>query len=435
MFSLKSLFTGGNESATENTIPDGQEAPMVERPLLCREAVFDRQNQLSGHLFRLLQSSPLADSQGNSQPAIDRQLLHILGASPAAWNSQTAFLPLSSASLNDEAIGRLPAEKLVLLIRLSLQDEHPPSLLECLSLLHQRGFGIGLFHQPWHPAFSRLCHLADFAVIDVGASQATDIHDFRALFSRLGCQFLALNIDSPDEQRLCQQSGIDFFHGRFAAGLPIRQRSSRDDPHKAQLLNLLQLIEGGAETPEIAEAMKQAPVLTFRVLRHLNSPALGLNHRIDSISQALIMLGHQRLSRWLAILLFSVEAAGFADWLLIESALTRGRLMEELGSQLKPKLPADPLFLTGIFSCLDRLLQRALPEIVDELPVSDDIRHALLVRRGPFAPLLAVAEASEMFDEADIEAATRAAGLNADQLNQALLAATAWASSITGHRE
>jgi len=181
--------------------------------------------------------------------------------------------------------------------------------------------------------------------------------------------------------------------------------------------------------------MKQAPVLTFRVLRHLNSPALGLNHRIDSISQALIMLGHQRLSRWLAILLFSVEAAGFADWLLIESALTRGRLMEELGSQLKPKLPADPLFLTGIFSCLDRLLQRALPEIVDELPVSDDIRHALLVRRGPFAPLLAVAEASEMFDEADIEAASRAAGLNADQLNQALLAATAWASSITGHRE
>ncbi|MFZ2269597.1 MAG: HDOD domain-containing protein [Azonexus sp.] len=432
---MKNLFAGSNDRITENTQPDTPAAPLADQARLCREAVFDRQNQLSGHLFRLHQSSPLADGQGNSQPAIDRQLLDILGRSPAAWNTQTAFIPLSSTSLTDPAIERLPADQLTLLVRLSLNDDNPGPLQQRLSQLHQRGFGIALFHQPWHPAFKQLRALADFAILDVAASEARDIQDFRALFAMPGKQFLAINIDSPDEQQLCQQSGIDFFHGRFASRLPARPQTSQGDPYKVQLLNLLQLIEGGAATPEIAEAMKQAPVLTFRILRYLNSPAIGLNHPIDSISQALTMLGRQRLSRWLAILLFSVKDAGFADWLLIESALTRGRLMEELGGQLTPKLPADPLFLTGIFSCLDRLLQRALPDIIDELPISDDICHALLVRRGPFAPLLAVAEASEMFDVADMESAARNAGLDAEQVNQALLAATAWASSITGHWE
>lgn len=435
MFSLKSLFAGGREIATEKDMPDDPAPPIAEHPLLCREAVFDRQSQLSGHLFRLLQSSPLADSQGKNQQAIDRQLLHILGRSPAAWNTQTAFIPLGSASLNDEAIDRLSTKNLVLLVRLSLKNDNPKALYDRVSQLHQRGIGIALFHQPWHPAFSRLLSLADFAILDVGASEARDIHDFRALFSPAGPQFLAINIDSLDEQRLCQQSGMDFFHGRFAAMLPAQPQTSQGDPHKAQLLNLLRLIESGAEIPDIAEAMKQAPVLTFRVLRYLNSPVLGLNHHIESISQALIMLGRQRLSRWLAILLFSIKGAGFADWLLIESALTRGRLMEELGGQLSPKLPADPLFLTGIFSCIDRLLHRALPDILDELPVSADIRNALLARRGPFAPLLAIAEACEVFDAADLEAAIRAAGLDTEQINQALLAATAWACGVTSHWE
>ena len=64
-----------------------------------------------------------------------------------------------------------------------------------------------------------------------------------------------------------------------------------------------------------------------------------------------------RLTRWLAVLLFSVREPQLNDWLLVENALTRGRLMEVLGAQLLPGQPHDPLFLTGIFSCLDRLLR------------------------------------------------------------------------------
>jgi EAL and modified HD-GYP domain-containing signal transduction protein len=201
------------------------------------------------------------------------------------------------------------------------------------------------------------------------------------------------------------------------------------------LLHLMRLVQGDADTPEIVEALKQDPLLAFRILRYLNSAAVGLDHRIDSLAQALTILGRQRLTRWLAVLLFSVRDPNFGDWLLVESALTRGRLMEELGRQTLPGHSADPLFLTGIFSCLDRLLRRPLTAILDDMPLSEEVRSALLRREGPFAPLLAIAEASDAFDLEGIERTALAVGLAPESVNRALLSATAWATEVTEHWE
>lgn len=95
----------------------------------------------------------------------------------------------------------------------------------------------------------------------------------------------------------------------------------------------------------------------------------------------------------------------------------------------------DPLFLTGIFSQLDRLLRRPLAEILDDIPIADTIRQALLMQEGPYAPLLALTEASEAFDLPRMRASALQAGVDPESVNRALLAATAWASEVTGYWE
>jgi len=181
--------------------------------------------------------------------------------------------------------------------------------------------------------------------------------------------------------------------------------------------------------------MKLDPLLSFRILRYLNSPALGLSRRIDSLQQALTILGRQRITRWVAVMLFSVREPQIGDWLLIENALTRGRLMEVLASQALPGQAQDPLFLTGIFSCLDNLLHRPMSTILADIPVAEEIRQALLERKGPYAPLLAIAEACEAFDLPEMSRTAAAAGIAPDSVNRALLAATAWASEVTEYWE
>lgn len=447
--SLKKMFGGQTEETGQP--PGAADRPVeiaaASRPpkppqaastFLCREAVFDRKNRLAGHLFFLQDSTLQANAESERQQQSDQNLLNTLNASPEAWNTSLAFIPLNSASLELPAVDGLKTTNLVLLVQLA-PDADAESLCLRLEVLRRRGLAIGIFRQPKNPAFTPAIRFADYGVVDIGASEASAIRDFSTAFraseKKHPVRLFGSDIETLDDHRFCHQLHFDYFHGRFAASTVKRPDEASADPHKVQLLHLLRLVQGDAETVEIAEAMKQDPLLTFRILRYLNSAAIGLDHRIDSLSQAVVMLGRQRLSRWLSVLLFSVREPNFGDWLLVESALTRGRLMEVLGRQLMPGEPKDQLFMTGIFSCLDRLLRRPLATLLEEIPLSNDVRSALLERRGPYANLLAVAEASDAFDLSSMESTALAAGLEPDAVNRALLAATAWASEVTEHWE
>ncbi len=439
--SLKKLF--GKNVGVPASPPAGplhEEKPTAasESPFLRREAVFDRNHRLSGHLFYLQDSSLLADAKAPRQIALDQMLIETLNASPEAWNASRAYLPISSASLGLSALERLKTDNIVLLVQLA-EDAEADLIGEAIDQLRGRGIQIGLFRQPKHRAFGKVMPLVDYAAIDIAANDANAARDFSAAVRSAGHskvhQLLACNVETLDDHRFCQQWHYDHFHGKFASDPGSLPNDNTGDPHKAQLLNLMRLVQGEAEIPEIAAAMKQDPLLSFRILRYLNSPAIGLTHRIESLEQALIILGRQRLTRWLAVLLFSVRDPHFGDWLLIENALTRGRLMEVLGAQAMPGQSHDPLFLTGIFSQLDRLLRRPLAEILDDIPIADTIRQALLMQEGPYAPLLALTEASEAFDLPRMRASALQAGVDPESVNRALLAATAWASEVTGYWE
>lgn len=441
---LKKIF--GGESARPDGLPStlpAATAPPPQTitmgsPFLRREPVFDRNNRLSGHLFYLQESTALADAETTRQRYFDQTLLETLNTSPEAWNTNLAFIPLSSSSLDLAAIEHLKTTNVVLLIQLA-EDAEAEIICDAIIQLHERGIQVGVFRQPKNPAFAKVITLADSAAIDVSGNDANAPRDFSAAVRTVECaqqiRLIACNIDTQDDYRCCRQWYYENFHGKFATSPPENKSDPAGDPHRAQLINLLRLVQGDAETAEIAAAMKQDPLLSFRILRYLNSPALGLSHRIDSLEQALIILGRQRLTRWLAVLLFSVRDPHVDDWLMIENALTRGRLMEVLGEVSMPGQSHDPLFLTGIFSCLSALLRRPLAEILDDMPLADDIRQALLEHSGPYAPLLAVAESSEKFDLPRMKKAGLAAGIDPDSLNSALLAATAWASEVTEYWE
>ncbi len=407
---------------------------------LCREAIFDRAGRLAGRLFTLQGAALAADASGAPHPSADSELIATLHASSEAWNAALAFVPLGSPSLFDRTLDAIRPHNLVLLVHLAAEPtDSVDALCARIEALRQRGIAIAILRQPKHAAFNETIRLADYGAIDVAASEPGSVRDFSAAF-RAGprnhqARLFACYIDTLDEHHLCHQWHFDYFHGSFAVSTPRHDDDAATDPHKVQLLNILRLLQGDAETAEIVEAMKQDPPLAFRILRYLNSPLLGFDHRIESLSQALTILGRQRLTRWLSVLLFSVRSPSFGDWLLVESALTRGRLMELLGARVLPGEPADALFLTGIFSRLDKLLRRPLAELVDEVPLSAEVRSALLERSGPYASLLNLAEAGEAFDFAAMEKAAKALDLPADSANHALLAATAWASEVSEHWE
>ena len=431
--SLKKLF-GDNTSASPAAKSAQPENKRIDAPFLRRETVFDRQGKVAGHFFHIELSSLLANAEIHRQCAFDRILLDTLNASPDAWNTTTAFIPISAASLDQPGLDRLKTANLVLMINLAPEITDIAALAERLDQLRERGFSYGLFRQPQHPAFPILIQHAAYAGVDIESTDPNTVRDFSAAIRSIAPKaprLLACRVTTEDDHRFCHQWHFRNFQGNFATAEGSAPRKLGSDPNKAQLLNLMRLIQGDAETKDIAQAMKLDPLLSFRILRYLNSAAIGLTRKVESLEKAVVILGRQRVSRWVAVMLFSVREPQIGDWLLIENALTRGRLMEVLGVQLARPLANDPLFLTGILSCLEKLLHRPLAEILADIPVAEEIREALLKRQGPFAELLAVVEACEGKDADLLKARAQQLGLDPEQVNRALLAATAWASEVT----
>ena len=105
--------------------------------------------------------------------------------------------------------------------------------------------------------------------------------------------------------------------------------------------------------------MKRDPSLAFKLLRYINSPAFGLRVEISSFRHAIMMLGYQRLKRWLALLLATASKDVNLKPVMF-AAVRRGLLMEELVASSGDEEMRNEMFICGVFSLLDRMFQAAL---------------------------------------------------------------------------
>jgi len=205
---------------------------------------------------------------------------------------------------------------------------------------------------------------------------------------------------------------------------PARASGARSaQPELAAIVVLINRVERQESIDRLEAVMKNDPTLAFRLMRYLNSSALGLSVEITSLRHAILMLGYQRLKRWLALLL----ATGRSDRGLkpvAYAAVRRGLLMEELGrdSGCDDDQRAE-LFICGVFSLLELLMRQPIADLLCSIPTSQVVRAALLDGQGPYQPYLALVRAIESASFHDIQAAADHLLMALPAVNRALLRA------------
>jgi EAL and modified HD-GYP domain-containing signal transduction protein len=197
---------------------------------------------------------------------------------------------------------------------------------------------------------------------------------------------------------------------------------------------VMQLIQGvDREDPvsKLEDTLRRDPTLAFRLLRYLNSPAFGLSAEINSFSHAIMMLGYQRLKRWLAVLLAS-SSQGSNGKPLMHAAVRRGLMMEELSRSQGDAEMRGEMFLCGVFSLLDQLLQQPFSELLGNVPVPDRVQQTLRGADGPYAPYLELVRAIEQESSYDIRECSERLMLGPGEVNRALLVALQSARLLDG---
>ncbi|MCK6423859.1 MAG: HDOD domain-containing protein [Burkholderiaceae bacterium] len=211
---------------------------------------------------------------------------------------------------------------------------------------------------------------------------------------------------------------------------PARKPAESGRSELGVIVELINLVDDEAPLGDLEGTLKRDPTLAYKLMRYINSPLFGLTMEINSFSHAVMLLGYQRLKRWLALLL--VTAGNDPDQRpLMYAAVRRGLLMEQLALEMGTEDLRSEMFICGVFSLLDRMMGKPFPELLKVIPVPDSVGMALTGRGGPCSHALALAGSTEGGVGHDIRHHAEAAMIDMRSVNRALLHALGGALQLS----
>jgi c-di-GMP phosphodiesterase len=206
------------------------------------------------------------------------------------------------------------------------------------------------------------------------------------------CMILADGVATHPDHEFCVSAGCDLFQGYFFCQPAVVGTRSISANRLALLQVVAALQRSDAELSDVDQLIARDVALSFRMLRYVNSAFFGVRSEVRSIGQAMALLGLENARRWATLsVMASVDDKPIE---LTLTALTRARFCELAGEETQIA-GASELFTLGLFSVLDALMDTPMREAVESLPLADDIRDALVYRRGPMGELLEAVAARE----------------------------------------
>jgi len=238
---------------------------------------------------------------------------------------------------------------------------------------------------------------------------------------------LAANVRHRAERDRCVSLGFDLFEGYWFALPGVLSR--RDLPiEQLRMFRLLKLLrDPEADDREIEAQVKADVGLSYKVLRMTNAAAVG-GRDVWSILHALHVLGRDQLSRWLSVMLVSESAGSGVRAQQAQLALVHARMCELVAEPAGVPRSARSLFLVGLFSVLDQLLEVPMATLCEATDLAPDLRRALLFREDFFGVALRLVECCVAGQWPEMESAAAQLGIDTAMLAPLHTEALVWAS-------
>ncbi len=345
---------------------------------------------------------------------------------------KVALVTVSRESLLGGGAEKLDPRSVILQLHgaVSPDDE----VMKACKGLASSGFRFSLGDFALHEKYSSLLRLAEVVRIDVQESVA---EEKVALAEKLGAfkgKLLAEKVENQTAHEYCKALGFELFQG-FHYSRPETLTNKDLSSQSVSVVRILNMLKDpNSSDGAIHEAFRSDPGLTYKLLALVNSAALG-GRGIDSITHAMRLLGRDPLYRWLSMLLLA-EGKDRTDVKseIVKSSLLRGRMCELLGDscpqQSSASMPSGgTLFLVGLFSQLDTLLQTPMEGILSRITLADGVEGALLGREGPAGAILSVVESYEEAEWDLAEKSLTSLGADPENLSNFYLDSVTWASN------
>ena len=390
--------------------PSEESIPCVARqPILCAdEQVFgyELSFQRSPQDQRLPQSA-----QSEICAIVDT--LNVLGLG-VLCDERRAFIDCTHDMLLMEYFALLPSG-----VVLEIQKSVPAdaAVVTVCEQLQEAGYLMALDDfGPGDPRESLIQH-ADFIKVDIRKNSPEEVATLVARHGRNACRLLAQSVDSRQAFATAKEQGFTQFQGYFFRET-THLRARNIPANQATYLRLLQAISKSdldLNLGEIEDLIKHEPSLCYRLLRYLNSPLLETHSPVLSIRHAFNLLGERELVRWIRMACTLAIGHGKSSDLTL-SSLVRARFCELIAQKIK-HCESD-LFLMGMLSLMDAMLEVPIGVVIERLPLDREVKAQLLCgKTGNRTPLSPIYDLMLARESGDWESVTKLA----KQLNLSLV--------------
>jgi c-di-GMP phosphodiesterase len=400
--------------------------------LVARQPIFNTLGTVVGYEL-LYRETPTSDSAGATDVStmsartivtalVDIGLTELVGAS-------RAWINLPERALLEDDWTLLDRTTVVIEVLETVPVNE--STIAAMQRLTLNGFEVALDDFEDAPQFAPFLDLANVVKIDVLGKDPAQLSTDVARYKKRGLPVLAERIETQEVYVACRAAGFDLFQGYYFAR-PEVVTGKRLSPQVAVLAEAMnRLADEEFNLRDLERTFAADPSLTLKLLRIANSAANG-SSGVDSVRQAIALVGRNALRRWIAVLLAaSGPQARGEDSERFRVALERARFAE-LVAERTDRRRAPAAFFAGLLSMLDVVLGTPLDELLATINVTDEVRAALMDRLGPLAPPILLAEAVELGLWESARAQAGDLGLAPETIQPIVLEAARWTRGIRG---
>ena len=363
-----------------------------------------------------------ADPEFASRSTLDSTLL--LGLDMLC-DRRHAFVNSTREVLLKDLVTLLPSNQTVVEILETVEPDD--RVVSACKRLKEAGYLLALDDFAPNDPRIPLCDLADFIKIDVRATRPEERAAMLRRYGSAKCWPLAEKLETPQEFQQARDMGFVYFQGYFFCRpeLVMGREVPASRLHYIRLLEVVSRSE--LDLHELERMIKQETSICYRLLRYLNSPLFGFSLEIKSVRHAMAILGERELRRWIRLVITVGAAEGKCTELVL-MALARARFCELLSKQLRSN---SDLFLMGLLSIMDAILEVGMEVLLEQLPVERETKAALLGQKSALRPLYQLMLAQESGEWTESSELARQLKLSDDDVAAQWWQAMQWAQQAS----
>ncbi len=312
------------------------------------------------------------------------------------------------------------------LLRITKLDE---KMIAVCQQLKQAGYLVVADVFTLHHNYQLLIELVDIIRIDFLYTPKEKAESIIQKVASNEIKFLAGNVNTMGAFSQAKQMGYSYFQGYFFAK-PAVISSREVSANKMNYLRLLSEInQPETDFNKLAKIFKEDVGLSYKLFSYINSAFFGLPTKIKTIKHALALIGEHDVKKWLSLIALSSMGKDKTEELIV-SSLTRARFYELIAKKVGLQDQASECFLMGLFSLIDALMDQPISDILAKLPISEEIKSALLGENNTFQEIYQLGLSYEKGDWHEVRKHTVKVRLPESELPNLFIEATESSNQI-----